>query len=175
MTKEKEKFERDLAFGQIGEKVVADFLKTEFGMEFHGFNESQDREKLKEFDFTMVDWKSCEMLDIEVKTDAWEFFKKKDTGNITIEYYCSGTASGIFTTKAHKFIYYMPYHEIMYMCDTEVLRGMIRRQEIPFAPVSAGDKKKTRCALIRRVDFEEHFTAIKIPAKYLKKYHKDNV
>jgi hypothetical protein len=163
---DREKFENDLIGGQNGERAVAEFLEDHFGWNWIYFNDSKDKQKLKEFDFYMYDGSH---KSVEVKTDRYETFHG-ETGNMLIEFSCSGKPSGINATKADLFIYYYPDHELAYIIETEKLRKLIKTHHgFAYHIATAGDGLKTKCYFVNRFASGHHFLTVRVPREYWEK------
>jgi hypothetical protein len=162
MKTEQDTFQEDLVAGQAGEKAIANFLEDHFGWSWVYFNESKDKQKLKEFDFYMYDGSH---KSVEVKTDRYETYNG-ETGNMVIEFQCNGTASGVNATKADLFVYYFPDHEIAYIIETDKLRRLIKTAGFVYHTATAGQGLRARVHLVNRFANGHHFLTVKIPREY---------
>jgi hypothetical protein len=87
-------FERDLAFGNAGEKhVIRDFAS-------HGWRVAH-RSRDFRYDFEMVHEEDGRMLLVEVKTEP----SALRWGNIFLEYECRGKPSGIYKSEADVYVF----------------------------------------------------------------------
>lgn len=145
----KNKWLRDLEDGQKGEKVIATILSKKLGKEIDHFNNDY------RYDFILNDIKW------EVKTDCWEHYKGRITGNIFIEYQCGMNPSGILTTEAKWFVYYFPYLEEAFFIKVKNLKELLNNKELRHIE-SAGDGGKVKGFLINRNTFRDHFKVLKI-------------
>ena len=163
------KFNQDLIDGKAGEKAIAEYLIKEEGWELLAFNRSSDKEKLKHFDIAMWDADKNLQL-IEVKTDRWETFNY-ETDNIFVEFMCSGTYSGIKTTKSTLYAFYFPDYEEAFLIETDKLKADIRTPGVVHhVQTGAGDDDKVTSYLINRREHRDLFTTYKVPKKYHDKY-----
>lgn len=147
------KFKEDLKWGQIGERVIAKWLEKYKGFQTIDFGNDN------KYDIEMK--KDDKKVLLEVKTDRYEFFKKKITGNIFIETTCSEKLSGIHTTKSDIFVYFFPDLEEAFFIKVKDLKNLIK--EYPFRRTNrSGDKGKVTGLLIDREEFRSHFRVEKI-------------
>lgn len=149
------KFQEDLKWGELGEKVIAKWLEK-----YKGFTDTiYNPNKNNEYDFSSIIKGTT--ISYEVKTDRYEYFKKKKTGNIFIETTCSEKLSGIHTTKSDIFVYFFPDLEEAFFIKVKDLKNLIK--EHPFRRTTkSGDKGKVTGLLIDREEFREYFTVEKI-------------
>jgi len=145
------KFKEDLKWGELGEKVIAKWLEK-----YKGFTDTiYNPNKNNEYDFCSI--LKGRRISYEVKTDRYEYFKKKKTGNIFIETTCSEKLSGIHTTKSDIFVYFFPDLEEAFFIKVKDLKNLIK--EHPFRRTTkSGDKGKVTGLLIDREEFREYFT-----------------
>lgn len=128
-------FFQDLEFGKQYERKLVEVLK--------GVDVIQKDGLFKDYDIKMtVDGKRRKY---EVKSDrfAWR------TGQIAIEYECSGKPSGIAATRAHYWAHFVvsPNGSDCYVIPVQVLREIIDNKEYD-RTVCAGYKKLTRCYIV---------------------------
>lgn len=145
------KFKEDLKWGEIGEKIIAKYLK-ERGYKILDFN--------KNMDYDLKVEKNGLIKTIEIKTDRYEYFKGETTNNMFLEIECNGKKSGIKGTKADYFIYFYPDHEKAYLIsisDVNKLLNFARRSSC------SGDGGKVLGYIINRFEFEEYFKILNIP------------
>lgn len=158
------KFQKDLAEGNIGEQIIAQFLKDKYKCNIHSFNNN------KLYDFILE--KDGKFVKYEVKTDCYEHFKGRKTGNIFIEVEHKGQPSGINATIADWFVYYFPFHEKIYFIKTDDLKKLMIDEPnlFTYRPAS-GDGGRVNGKTLNRFEAEEHFKIfeIKLP-KYFQKY-----
>ena len=136
------KFKSDLKDGQYGEYVISEFLKTK-GFEIIDFND--------DYKYDIMTKLNKRELKFEVKTDRYEFYKKVSTNNLFIETMCSGKFSGIHTTQADYFIYYLPDFEEGYFIKVKDLKELIKTPGLKVTEQS-GDDGRVRGILINRKD-----------------------
>jgi len=106
-------FYQDLAFGN---KYEQEYLKLTKPAEFKIMTG-----KFKEYDIEIMD--NSKTVYVEVKSDRWTH----KTNNLCIEFMCNNTPSGITTTKADFYIYFVvkPDGYDMYKIPVETLREAI--------------------------------------------------
>lgn len=147
-----QKFNNDLKQGNIGERIVANYLKNK-GFNIIGFSNE------KKYDI-ITDYNGKEKT-FEVKTDLWEYYNKKVTNNLFIEVSCSGKPSGISSSQADYFIYLLPETGYMYMIKMEELRDLIRFNNFRKSTQS-GDGGRSVGYLLNRDKIKEHFNIVKL-------------
>jgi len=130
-----DKFQKDLATGHEYEKrslLYLDYDEYEFK---EGY--------FKEYDLIIT--KNGKKTTIEVKSDK----QASLTGNLAIEYKCSGKPSGITSTTADYWIYFIVYEdkEECYKIPTEELRKIVKTQG---RKVSGGDGNRSRLYLVNK-------------------------
>jgi hypothetical protein len=108
------KFMTDNERGIKGEDLIADFLMSKNPGSKIIFNRGGDLEELRKKDFILVK-KSGEEVKIEVKTDLWDYYKKRDNKNIFIEVMYNKKLSGVHTSNADYLIYFFPERGCFYM------------------------------------------------------------
>lgn len=146
------KFSNDLKQGQIGERLVALYLKQK-GFDVINFSNE------KNYDILTL-YKGKEKS-FEVKTDLWEYFNKKITNNLFIEVSCNSKPSGISSSKADYFVYLLPETGYMYMIKMEELRDLIRFNNFRKSTQS-GDGGRSVGYLLNRDEVKEHFNIVKL-------------
>jgi len=109
-----DKFLNDLKDGEVGEKIVANYLIENHGYKLIEFN------KDKRYDLLLLKEVSNKEVKFEIKTDRWEYFNYK-TNNMFIELECNGKVSGVKATEAKWFVYYFPEQEVAYIMLTSKL------------------------------------------------------
>jgi hypothetical protein len=145
------KFKTDLQQGELGEKVIAEFLQTK-GYTIMEYN------KTMSYDLKVE--RGGNTTTIEIKTDRWEYFKDNITNNMFIEVECSGKPSGVMGTNADYFIYYYPDFEIMYLISVNDIRKLIK--EVGVLRTMSGDGGRVTGYLINRRIHKDKFLTYKI-------------
>ena len=149
------KWKKDLALGNLGEKVIAKYLRDNHGYKFISMNNTI------EYDFILE--KDEEQIQFEVKTDRWEHYTGITTNNMFLEIRCNGKFSGIRATTAKYFIYYFPDHEKAYMIEVkELLRLIQYNQELFTRREQSGDGGKVIGYTLNRIKNEKLFTIFDI-------------
>ena len=150
------KFKTDLKFGESGEKWIIKFLKkySEWVCIDSRSNESRSHSDLK---YT----KAGKIKYVEVKTD-----KYKDTGNIMVEFQCSGKDSGIRTTKSDMWINHFVLQKEVWIIKTELLKDLVNLygSDLYIGELSAikgGDDNKSSMYVLKKECFKDHFKIIK--------------
>lgn len=156
-----DKFHDDLKRGQVGEKVIGETAKRKGYIQPTYHNG-------KGFDISIFN-KRKQMTTIEVKTDAYELFKRR-TGNMFLEWRCNGIPSGVQATTSDWFIYYLPIDSEAWLIKSAKLKALIidnltNRKLKAFSPsYAAGDKGKVFGFLMNRERHRNLFKVIKIDA-----------
>jgi len=153
----KEKFYKDLKEGEIGERIVAEFLKTK-GYEIIEYN--------KDIKWDVMVRKNGVYQTLEIKTDRWEYFNWV-TNNMFIETYCNNKPSGISATSADWFIYFFPDWEIAYSIKVKDLRQLMNeRGDIFRITKRAGDNGLVTGRLINRKEWGHLFKTFIIKSNW---------
>jgi hypothetical protein len=147
------KFYGDLNSGNIGERQVANYFQQN-GMTILEYN--------NDYKYDFKGEKGGKILTFEIKTDRWEYFNKKNTGNMFIELTCNNKPSGISSTIADYFVYYYPDLEVFFLIKTEDLRKLIQDEGFSIITQS-GDNGKVTGVCINRHSYKEYFHINKIP------------
>lgn len=128
------KFEKDLAKGHLYEAKSLNYLDYDDYKFMNGY--------FKEYDLEIT--KNGNKTTIEVKSDTQASY----TGNLAIEYECSGKPSGINATKADFWIYFICYkdYDECYKIPTEELREIATKCK----KVSGGDGNRSRMYLVKK-------------------------
>jgi len=120
-----------------------------------GFENYEKKEGyFKEYDIICYD--ECEEgIKYEVKTDRMAF----ETGNLCIEYECNSKPSGIETTKADYYVYFVITDEgyNMYEIPTKKIKKMIERVDY-HNTMRGGDMKKSKFCLFKLNLFDKYLT-----------------
>jgi hypothetical protein len=95
-------FNTDLAWGQLAEKGIAAFFQLD-GM----ITDVKHTSGPCDYDFSGFSTKTGEEVKFELKTD----FKAHSTGNLCFEVLYKGKPSGVSTTSADVFLYFLPHYE----------------------------------------------------------------
>jgi|TARA_Y100000034_G_scaffold118690_1_gene159611 hypothetical protein len=95
-------FKPDLRDGQQGQNVMKFFLESYFCLKCLGQGDTSA------FDLKMRDEAEGKTHLYEVKTDLYEKDYSKGTGNLVLEYECRGKRSGIQTSEADYYMWYLP-------------------------------------------------------------------
>lgn len=101
----------------------------------------------KEYDFILDD-----KIKIEVKCDRMAHI----TGNFAFEFKCFDKPSGITTTKADYYIYFIKYTGEAYKIP---IKNILRACEMPDMIVKGGDYNKSYMYLIKRHRFKQFLIA----------------
>jgi len=125
-------FSLDLDFGNIYEKKLIEILPNDSYIIKEGYFPYYDVEIVKDGIITKY----------EVKADRYTY----KTGNIAIEFECNGKASGIKTTQADYYAYYVvkPYNLFeLYIIPTQLLKDKINSKEYKRI-IFGGDNKNSK-------------------------------
>ena len=126
------KFNADLKFGQKYEKILIDLIPHDSYVLTCGY--------CKEYDFKLI------IDNVEVKYEVKADRRSINTGNMVIEYECSGKASGIATTEAKYYAYFVvrPLDQWdLYIIPTDDLKTMINNREFK-RTIKGGDGMRSR-------------------------------
>lgn len=159
----KESWETSLAQGELGEVIIAEYLK-EKGYNILEFN------KTIEWDIKIE--KDGFIKTVEIKTDRYEYFTGKITNNIFLEQKCNGRKSGLLASTADYFIYFFPDYELAYLIKMSDCRELLHygtRRSL------SGDKGKVTGVTINRFEFSDRFKIFNIKKSPLWKGVKDEL
>ena len=156
------KFNKDLKFGNNGEKIVAMYMAIN-GMTIVN-DESTDS---KDYDIVMYSPKANKNLYMEIKTDNY-VNDNKDTGNIAIETRYRGKPSGISVTKSDWWVYYMPDISVnnLWMMECDKLKRFIKENIKDLKVVKGGDNNWSELILIPRKKYAKYFGVDTIKKTY---------
>jgi hypothetical protein len=145
------KFNKSLLQGSKGEQIIGGQLHIHWGLNDIKYNLSKTISILKGWDIKgKINAKSYYF---EVKTDLFEYYKKRKTDNMFLEITCNGKASGIEATKSDYFIYYYPEHEVAYIMYVKTLKNWLETNWKTHMS-SGGDSNVSFGYLISRFDIE---------------------
>lgn len=131
-------FTNDLKFGQSYEaEAIQYYINTGFIL----IDNSINKGCFRDYDFIVS--KGDENLKIEVKADRLAH----KTGNICIEYECNGKPSGIETTKADNYIYYI-VNSNTYNIPVKVIKEYIKNRKY-IRVVKGGDRYASNMYLFK--------------------------
>ena len=151
-------FKTDLEIGERGEYVIANYLKKNFNYQIE-YNQDKDMKYDLKIKTPLLDYT------LELKTDAYEYYKKRFTNNLFIETSCNNKKSGIIGSSADIFAYYLPHLGELYIQKRKKLIEMMMYNQDKFHYVTGcGDGGRVNGYLINRYEFgEQFFTIKKIP------------
>ena len=143
-----EKFISDLKMGELGEKTLSLHFRK---MGYKTKKITGDYETLKKGDLIIENDRVNKKL--EIKTDAWEYYKGRKTGNIAFEVskinkYNEIEPSGVNITNADYFIYFFPMENIAYIFTIQQVRDIL----ILGRRTLGGDRKASIIYLVKRDD-----------------------
>lgn len=134
------KFQKDLKQGKKYEKIALNYLEYDTVEHIEG--------NFKEYDFiiTIQD----EKYKIEVKSDR----QASSTGNLAIEYECNNKLSGISTSLADFWIYFIVYpdRDECYKIPTNELKEIIKNCK----SVIGGDNNLSKMYLINKLKLKQY-------------------
>ena len=186
-------FKKDNEWGNWGEgqliKYIQDNFKTKDKFTSYWYSSgdfSKSKAVMKSYDLRFGTYLNTDRInyvnhfDVEVKTDGFEI----NTGNLVFEKSSGNRKSGVFTTKAKYFIYFLPLFttDNLYIIQPEKLIKLLN--EFPEHIISGGDYgSNTLMYKIHRDDFNDKFieaggklvtfTDYTIPSKFNKKQFTD--
>jgi hypothetical protein len=199
MTRE-EQIKKDLEFGKWGEEVMIGWIEEYFSngdkhvsywwdsdYQYASLSGFKRIKMLKLWDLRFGVYKNGDIsplgsIKFEVKTD-----KYANTGNLCYEIKDNGKFSGVMTSEADYFIYYMPRFksENLYIIKTYKLKELLLDEKFKtHYNFSGGDVKKTMSIVIPKESFIEDFKAaggrvetynVQIPEKFELEKFDDNV
>lgn len=144
-------FRADLAMAKATEQRLADYLVRKFDMELLDIGSGSDYDLL-------MQTKSGRQFSIEVKED----FMCEKTGNVAVEYWSRGKASGISVTVADYYFYVIhePLRLTVNSIKTDALKNIIITKQY-FTEVSGGDAgSDTKSYLFKLNVIKKHFKEI---------------
>jgi len=144
-------FDADLATAKATEQRLADYLVKRYGMELLGIGSNSDYDLL-------MQTKDGKQFSIEVKED----FMCEKTGNVAVEYWSRGKASGISVTVADYYFYVIhePLRLTVNSIKTDLLKRLIITKQY-FSEVSGGDAgSDTKNYLFKLEVIKKHFKEI---------------
>jgi hypothetical protein len=165
-------FRKDLEDGHWVQFVIRNHIIRRSG--FLHISSSTEPDKLQDED--EVFWDGEKVITYECKGDWWVtpdrvlsngLILKKDSGNIFIEYECSGKLSGISNTKAHYYSYYFTYLDELWTIPVSELKTLISQNNFP---ILTSPKIKSKGYGIPRNEYIEHFKVEHNILEELKKY-----
>jgi hypothetical protein len=130
-------FNKDLKFGQLYELHALKYFDYKKYKQIEG--------KFKDYDLLLDD-----NIKVEVKADRWA----RLTGNICIEYMCRGKPSGITTTTADYWIYFIVGTNEVFKIPTNELRDILTSNN--FIKRNIGDGGLSKCFLIPKDIFKKY-------------------
>lgn len=149
------KFTKDLKDGNIGERIIANYLKTKYGFSINSFNHN------KLYDFILE--KNQKLSKWEVKTDCWEHFHNRETNNMFLEVTDNGKKSGVMSCEADFFVYYYPYHQKLYIIRIDELKNLMKERPNLFVRQGdSGDNGRVVGFTINRFETEQYFKVLDI-------------
>ena len=147
-------FQSDLLLGKKYEVMLLDYL---------------DKDEYTEVEFApekrFVEW------DVKLKSGVLEakYEVKADrlsakTGNLCIEYECSGQPSGISTTQADYYAYFVIHasHHDLYLIPVERIKSLVAQGA--YKKLNGGDGYRSRFYLIPKAVFAEYITKRRVEA-----------
>jgi hypothetical protein len=133
-------FREDLKFGEKYQKRLLEIIEWE--------ESEMSKGKFKPYDCWIVN-SDKEKVYFEVKADR----KTQSTGNIAIEFECSGEPSGITTTQADYWAYFIHGTKDYFLIPTDELRARIAAKKYT-KEVNGGDGWRSRMYLFPGSEFE---------------------
>jgi hypothetical protein len=133
-------FAKQLSQGQKYEKKSLDYLDYD--------DYKHDKKYRKEYDLIII--KDGKEIKIEVKSDR----QASRTGNLAIEYECNSKASGITSTEADFWVYFIvhPDRDETYKIPIDDLKDLVK----DCRKVSGGDGMRSRMYLLHRTKIQEY-------------------
>jgi len=148
-------FKTDLEIGERAERVLGNYLIDNFNYEIE-YNKDKDMKYDLHIKTPLMD------LTLELKTDAYEYYHKRQTNNIFIETSCSGKKSGLIGSSADMFAYYFPHLGELYIQYIGKLKKNMIENPDKFHYVSGcGDGGRVNGYLINRYEWGQDFFNMK--------------
>jgi hypothetical protein len=138
-------FKSDLSFGQHYQNITLQLFQWE--------RSGQPEGNFKPYDL-WLEWDDLRTT-IESKADR----QTLTTGNIAIEFRCSGKPSGISTTEADHWIYYVVGSRDYYLIPTRVIRKAIAERQFS-RTCRGGDNYNAELYLFGRAVFAEFLATV---------------
>lgn len=147
-------FRKDLKIAIENEKKVASFFEKQ-GCIVHEINDD------KEYDLLIE--KDGDMKKYELKTDYF-VTKEHDSGNVFVEYECRGKASGISTSTADWWIFYLIHLKELWFIKTEDLKQVISEFHFNTTHTAGDEGSRTKGYLVGRNDklIRPNFTVVNV-------------
>lgn len=151
------KFKRNLKKGKKYEQLALSYFDYEKVYYPDG--------NFKDYDFIIDD-----NIKVEVKSDIQASF----TGNLCIEYECNNKPSGISSTSADYWIYFINYkdHDECYKIPLKELIDICHKKG---RKVSGGDGGRSRCFLIKKDIFKDYIIYKKVKIKSKSRAKKEEI
>lgn len=144
-------FKIDIKTGEQGEDFIKNFLISK-GFKFISKNNNYKYDLLMSYNDVNYTY--------EIKTDVL-LSDKKDTGNIVVEFESRNKPSGVSTSQADYYVYYIPAFKEVWNIKMDALKRLISSEN--FRIVSGGDKKSnTKMYLINRNKYKKYFNIYSI-------------
>ena len=130
-------FREDLRDGKSGERVIQHFLETQLNFLFLGSCDDY------RYDLLHLHDRSKLPIKIEVKTDSWEKDFNDCTGNLVLEVEDRGRPSGITTSEADYYVWYMPFldREQVWIAPSGFLKAGVALKRWPLKPIGEYSEK----------------------------------
>jgi len=144
-------FNKDLIEGKSGENVVINHIirLLDYKAKLIKINNNN------KFDF-IIEHESGLSRSYEVKTDTY-ISESKDSGNMFVEFECRNKPSGISTSLADWFVYYIPYLSEIYYIKTDDLKELISNNNFKVTNNSGDLNSNTKGYLINRYNYRFYF------------------
>lgn len=145
----KDKFLKDLKFGNDGEMVVYNHLKT-----IKPEIELIDTCNNSDYDFKIKS--DNNEITYEVKTEDQYCKPGNNTGNIFVEIECNQKPSGIMRTKANWYAFYLPHYKQIWYIKTPMLIKLVEGGFFPLKK-NSGDGGLVVGYAVARNQVKEYF------------------
>lgn len=169
-------FDKDVNIGNVGEKILYEFLTRKHNAIYKGKSEVKDGNH-KEFDLKFV-FPNTEnnIVVFEVKNDVYikepktlpngAYYPGRDTGNIVIEFSMHGKPSGIMVTKSDWWVYIFQNLKEIWFIKVDNLKKLLSDNQFEIK-IGGDDKdrygreipqeRRSHMYAIPREKFKEHF------------------
>ena len=143
------KFQKDLTQGKKYEKIALNYLEYDTVQHKEG--------NFKEYDFIISKTIDNNLIEhkIEVKSDR----QASSTGNLAIEYECNNKPSGISSSEADFWIYFIvfPDRDECYKIPTNELKEIIK----PCKKVVGGDRNLSKMYLVSKTKLQQYLIKLR--------------
>lgn len=148
------KFLKDLKFGNDGENIVFNHLKS-----IDPNIKLLEKSNTGDFDFKIeINGKE---ITYEVKTEDQYCKPGKNTGNIFVEIKCNNKPAGIIKSKADWYVFYLPHYNQIWYIKSNTLKKLIQTKEFHLKE-NSGDGGLVAGYVIPRKSVRKYFKIFEV-------------